>query len=137
LRSVSSLFLGGGKGQSNGDGSAKVTTISGRGIFPLSWLFAGSDDVSRQAGDIVRGVNAAARARKSEQFSPSSSIVQVNEMNQYECLSGSDPVPQQTATRKILVGYMEGYDPLAAAKRRTLHRENTFGVQKNDIWSRN
>ena len=123
LRSVSSLLLGG----SSSSSGSKSQSSSGSSVFPLSWLFS-SNDVSKQAQEIVRGVNAAA-ARNG--FSPSSVEVQVQEMNQYESLSGMGNT-QQAMRKSIVVGYMD-VDLYASVRGR--RGPSGAGLQR-DIWSR-
>jgi hypothetical protein len=127
LRSVSSLLLGGSSSIVN---SGSKSPSSSSSVFPLSWLFS-SNDVSKQAQEIVRGVNAAA-ARNG--FSPSSAEVQVQEMNQYESLSGMGNT-QQAMRKSIVVGYMD-VDLYASVRgRRGPSGARDAGLQR-DIWSR-
>jgi hypothetical protein len=99
-------------------------------VFPLSWLFS-SNDVSKQAQEIVRGVNAAA-ARNG--FSPSSVEVQVQEMNQYESLSGMGNT-QQAMRKSIVVGYMD-VDLYASVRGRRGPSGAIYAGLQRDILSR-
>jgi len=121
LRSVSSLLLGGSSSSAESKGKSGS-------VFPLSWLFS-SNDVSKQAQEIVRGVNAAAASSRSR-LPPSSVEVQVQEMNQYESLSGMGNMQQETTRKSIVVGYMD-VDLYASVRGR---RGTSIG--QRDIWSR-
>ena len=96
------------------------------GVF--SWLLGGGGDAASRAKEIVQEVN---RSSLRGRHMPSSSAQrQIDELNEFEKLSslptGYTEQSQQPPCKVVVCGFMDGYDPLAAATRASSKKAGSY-----------